>query len=484
MIVITKLSNYWIKLSYDNKEEFESLTKNLTTTNTYLTRDWRTKKLLPKTKTVKEFSKCGRMAIKVGAGLLETCLRICKKNNLEVSCDKKVYYRDPYPLLDKWRDVFSSHPRGEEYTNIQIDTFESLIRRAGGIAQLGTGIGKTEILLSLADTLSSNGHKVIIFAYSNSVVSEIISRGEKYGLSVTRNDWSNNINIINVTGFARSNVFDSDECKKWLSEVSVRIVDECHNNPTSQQKVDQRLINLDRSYGFSATADKFDGSNLRVNTLTDLNDHQARVLASLGNIIIDRSVIVSTVVHKITTDISRIEDDDVFESHHEMTKRCMNSPRLIEILDYIISRTEGIVYFPVVSIKDGKSLYDSMTFLGVPAALWHSGTIYCNGEHLEVPDVNILKEKARAGEFKILFTTSVAYEGSDIPNITTCVPMIGSSYKMTLQPIGRAARGDLLHIWLVYDLSNRLVMKQMVARSQTIKRTYNIIRTVDHGECR
>ena len=77
--------------------------------------------------------------------------------------------------------------------------------------------------------------------------------------------------------------------------------------------------------------------------------------------------------------------------------------------------------------------------------------------------------------FRYLISTTVGFEGIDIPRLNAIIPLTGTSFRTIVQPIGRSARGHNVLVVLLFDSNNRILYTQSESRYKMISKTYNVI---------
>lgn len=431
-------------------------------------------------------------------------------------------------LHEKWSKIFNGHPRGEFYINAQKSAFSELSSSPGASAELGTGLGKTEVLLALVDhyvgscrpaediwPLGDKDSNLVILVPGNAIRDEIhirslsIEAARKKGLDsvnhwdvpVDWNNWSsdNRVNIINPVGFMNSKAATNPAAVKWLRNVKKVLVDEAHkmSSDSYNRLFTNYLINVISSSAISGTLDKHDNRYLHPSKCTPnmLQPANASVVGFSGACRMRRSVAVDTNVYHIKTDISNKEKYDKLKEWEEKTAReahfldklsCLvdseKFPSLIaKIWDDLSVRhndKRASLYVPFYGKESNLELANKLHFdHGLDVCYWASGVVKLNGETIG-SSVEDVKRLAQQKAFQILMTSSVAFEGADIKGLQAVFTTVGTNNSRTQQPIGRSARGSILEIYLVSDKHNSLISRQTKTRLNRIHEIYNVKKMV------
>ncbi len=404
---------------------------------------------------------------------------------------------DKLPLAPGWLEVFESHPRGEYYAQSQIDAFDIISKYDGCAIELGTGLGKSEIILATVDSILQHHEtgNVLICVPTNAVFDEIWDRAGKPHLSQFQMqtkiggwfDTSLRVNVINPVGFCNSSNSTDPDILEWMSNVKHVIVDEAHklSSDSYQHVLNNICKNIQRAVAFSGTMDKFDARVLHPSScnLGDLYYENMLVTGSTGAVMISRKVIVDTQVYTLTAEISdRFKFDKIMDAEehwYEALNLMIYSMKFPGVIKRAYSHLESIthknaiMYIPVITTESADYLGEVLHGLGYNVCVWYSGSVYLNGEYIG-DSLEAVKKANADGKFQMLITSKVSYEGVDLTGINGCLPVVGSNWAMISQPLGRAARGTDLVVYLVMDTGNPLIMSQTTHRKKVIVREYNI----------
>lgn len=481
-LVVRFVPGYRILISSDSNEIFYVLKHQLTTIG--FTTYRRGRELVQKEYKAALYRMISDNELEIHAGLIDylaSFLGGLKKSDSSVEIKFDFPKLNPIPLLDKWHERFKNHPRG--YGDYQIADFATLTRSFSGVGELFTGYGKTELLIAIGESFceaESEGN-VVVTAPNNGVRDELQARFKKYGVDVGIEEWDKRINIINPAGIIRSHRYN-DEAKAWLADARMALHDECHHlSNKSNQTFFDSLVNLVRSYGFSASTDSQEGSiPLPGKTdVKDLGETRAGIVALTGGIRIRRMPEIPVHLIKVMSTISpplpEKEQESNDESWISLLDRTVTAPKLADIIKTIKQNySETNFYVPVHKCESGLVLYENLRRLGVKAVYWDAGTLLPKEYHTEENEVLSLKKRFSEGMVETLISTSVGFEGIDLPALGGVIPLTGTNHRMVVQPAGRSARGEVLRVVLIYDRNNPILLSQSKKRREKIEQVYKI----------
>jgi hypothetical protein len=470
--------------------------------------DWKSKKRLPKQVTTKYLKLGGGNTLAIAKrGLafhLYTKLmheEIPLTHKVSISLDEKLtrLWINPVkiPLIDKWREIFTNHPKGPERGAMQIEDFDTITSSSSGIVSLFTGYGKTELNLAIAESFMEMDEEsnILIFVFANKVAEEIVLRAQKYGVNIPKNfSTDSRVNVINPSGFSRTVAYRDKDPKlmAWLKKVNIILPDEGHHLSASTWQDIIATCDPDYVYPFTASGDVENGDSINKDTIDFVNnpDQMISVVSIAGYdlvcrelpvpidlVIVDSNIMTEAqaqhIVNKYPNSLGKMVND--FITYPEV------GYMLAEIYKKVIEK--DICYISVFTVESGWKLCEALNSKGVRTVFWSAELALIPGgnnttaEANEMLTLEELKALAREGAFDVLITTSVGVEGIDIPNLSSVCPLTGKSFRMTVQPVGRAARSDAVICILIFDRNNRVLMSQMKMKMKRIKDKLQVVRT-------
>lgn len=395
-------------------------------------------------------------------------------------------------IIDKWIEIFNGHPKGKSRAEMQIEDSEVITSNNYGIVSLFTGYGKTEIILSIAESyLSEFEDNLAIIIFNNKVKEEIILRAKKYGIEISSKfDIKSRINIINPVGFFRSKASKEPESIEWLNNVDCVLADEAHHYSAESWSKLIQITDPYFSYGFTATADvkggqEFISSSLKINKCTT---QVISTFQNTGYFLVNRTLPVPVRILRTQIEITTKEHSDaIFIRNPTYTIKMVNDliqdVRFAQVIGKIYNQylNNGICFIPITTVDSGMDLARNLNKIGVKTVFWSadkSGVPDNEGNLVEANEsfsLEALKELSKLKAFDILVTTVVGTEGIDLANLNSVIPITGNSFKMIIQPLGRAARSEEVTAVFIWDKNNVILNKQMTSKYKMIKSTLNVV---------
>lgn len=470
-----------IRLSSNDPAIVRSFSDYLSTTqySSFMVRPKNGKPFMKTTESqIKLFSKSGNDLL-IDAGLADYLAvyvgQLYSLYNKEIDLKINLPKPEHIPLPDKWQKIFASHPRGESFAQNQLTDFPKIVSKFCGTVELFTGYGKTELMLAVAESLNT---RTMILAPDNAILSEIRLRAEKYEVDVGVGDWSKQINVINPIGFMRSNKLN-DEARAYFDEVKACLVDEAHHtSAASYTNFYGMLRQLERSYGFSASVDTSGGTILMPGqtTVKDLGPKNAKITGLVGTIRARRRLPIP--VHILNVKC-RVADHAACRENNsgwmEAFDHTTGDPALARIINNVIY-TEGPrnYFIPIYKKESGFALYKNLRALGTPTTFWVAGELWVDDERITgVDTVEYMKKHMKDSPSRAVISTR--FEGIDLPNLDGIIPLVGSSYRMIIQPVGRSARKDDVLVVLIDDMNSPIVRSQYRTRREWVEKEYSIV---------
>jgi hypothetical protein len=410
--------------------------------------------------------------ILVDAGLIDYTVawfRLIDKSEFKISLDITIPSVNAVIINDKWNQILRDD---------QKEDIVALTSHYGGLAAQHTGYGKTMCLLAILESIE--GRSVVLVPTSG-IMSEVLERAKTFDVSISHYKWGENTEIINPKGFLRSNEAKKDIAKEWLSEVKNVFTDEAHYLQANSwnEMFNLFLPDARRSYGFSASPDSKNGKHLSPTDMIikELGFKSAKIVGLSGTTRVRRRAKAKMTLVEVKTEITP-ENHRVYENWQEALCDMMERPECARIIATVMSKYSNITfYIPVHSIQSGKILFKNLERYGAKGVFWRAGETIPNFKPDEDP-LACVKRYIVKDEYRFLMTTSVAYEGVDMPVLSGIIPLIGQSYRTVMQPLGRATRGDTVMYVLIRDKNNNTMEKQTKERKSKISREYDIVQRI------
>lgn len=472
--------------------------------------------------------KINRVGLVVRRGLIDHVLSkidFLKMNNSSIEV---IYEResDKIKIIPKWIEIFKSHPKGLEVGLRQLSDTMKLLQNNNGTAELFTGAGKTEMIIGISESYMTQhpDSNVLILVPLKAIGDEISIRMKRYGVDHHVNYvGESGISIINPIGYMSSGAPKDEKIIRRSKKIGLMITDESHHASANSyfKIVDELLENIRFSYGFSGSADSRSGNEISVETSPqDLGANVCRVISLTGPSRIRRDPVIQLELIRIYTkladkrdnksksvqtdfnkdnlDVSLSEDeimsiingakdssnDKKSDSWISRLDESLISTNIVPIIAFILKNNpDRLFYMPVHKKDSGKQLHAALQAYGIPGVYWDSNTLtppliddaYGTDKNMGILD----RMKKVLGNpdtpFRYLISTTVGFEGIDIPRLNAIIPLTGTSFRTIVQPIGRSARGHNVLVVLLFDSNNRILYTQSESRYKTILKTYNVI---------
>lgn len=418
-------------------------------------------------------------SILIDAGFIDYLASFLSKlssQGIQLNLDLCLPKLDPIIISPKWKDILS----GLNY-EYQIKCVDKLILSYGGIAELFTSAGKTEMMLAIMDCFK--GQSIILVPNSKAGIPNIVNRAKQYEITVPdKIDIDSKINVINAVGFLNSNLAKDSKILKYLSEIEMVVVDECHHLSSISHRIFFNILdNIKRSYAFSATPDTDKGLLYSVTEtkLTQLESDQTRIIGLSGSVKtkIENPIQATLVKVFCNTGNSLTNCKNWFEA----LDLFVTDVKLAQMIKHLLINKFPDVkfYIPVFKKETGIELYHNLVKQGISCVFWSSGTILPKKiKKKKKKELDCISDFMNNSDCRVLISTTIAFEIVNIKSLGGIIPLHGENYRMTTQPIGRASRNREVIIVLFYDESNRLVLSQMKKRRINIEKTYKIAENI------
>lgn len=290
-----------------------------------------------------------------------------------------------------------------------------------GIIEAATNSGKGLMIVSIAKTL---GVRALIVVHRKNVYNELLKvLTEEFGTDLgTVENGFKKVNIVMVKTFI--NLFEQRaEVKSWAQGVGLIMCDESHR---AEHLEVLKKIPAPYRFLFSGTHSEIRDPITKANMI----GFSGPVLYRIRNRqLIDIGKSQRPIV-KIY--MNRVQHCRSIEYHHKYIGGIVRSEDRLQILsDYIEANPDKYVLIAVKLKEHAKLIGD---FLEVP---------YIHGDS---PNRDSIIESFTVGDIKVLVSTVILQEGSNLPLINTLFYMIGEYSEIAIkQFVGRAIRLDGVH---------------------------------------
>ena len=422
-------------------------------------------------KITKLYEEVSENTIRIDAGLIDyvvAWVRSLDRGVYDLHVRSDLPHTTSVELNDKWNNTLRDD---------QKEDVKTLTRFYGGLAAQHTGYGKTLCMLSIVECLPGRS---LILVPNSGILSEVQLRGEQFGITIPHYSWDTSLDILNPVGFLRSKEAKKDHVKEWLSGVENVFTDEAHYLQAKSWDTLFRefLPNVKRAYGFSASPDSKDGKHLTPGEMEirTLGSKSAKILGLSGSTRVKRKSKAAMTLVEVKAEITP-EVHVSPENWQEALDLMLMQPSCARVISEVIDRYPDVkFYIPVHKIESGRRLFDQLQKYGIKGVFWRAGETVPEKEDSKEDTLTFVKRHVIQDEYRFLMTTSVGFEGIDIPALSGIIPLTGKSYRMVMQPAGRSARGGEITYVLIRDKHNRVMENQTRERKSKITKEYNVVR--------
>jgi len=362
----------------------------------------------------------------------------------------EVQFQYPEPKSLPWVSVPDKTP-----WPYQVTAKEALLKARHGRVEMGTGLGKSFIILHLVREL---GLKTIVMAPSTNIAEQLYNEFVKHlGIKYVGAffDGKKDSKKLIVVGNAQSLTRVQEGSPAWeqLSKAQVFVVDESHQCPAAT------LVNVCAGiaktapyrFFFSATQIRIDGLDLLLDGITGHTVFSMTVREG-----VDQGYLAKPVFRMIK---SRSDSSFISDDANEMTRKHLyyNPLVLKQAAEVINLSVEKLGHQVLVLIDEVEQFTRLLPLLRHKAEFAHgdlqgptyypSGKIKDPGNKDKVPtayhesDPGKLVKGFNNGEFPILIGTSCISTGTDIQAVKTMVYLKGGKSEIEVkQGIGRCTR--------------------------------------------
>lgn len=330
----------------------------------------------------------------------------------------------------------------------QIEVANKLLGYTNGLVQLYTGYGKTYLIAWLCKYLP---RPILITEPTYALCEEIATRLHDMGVDM------NGIELINPVAYvSRKNRDDT-----WLSDIKTLLSDETSINNSMEYLLN--LMNPKIRFAFNYTPDKANNYNLRYLHNYKLSDDVCKMIEYFGSTLVYARL--NKDLHIVVDDLHlgscryKVEDYEAWKYKRAIDK-CFKSRELIPYITSVIMDCDSPILFPYTDHKQIEWLFNDPELSKYRLCIWSSGKLRLNNGK-EYTDKNkwegmgpykIIKYLVNNNLVDVIFCSSVAFKGVDLPKLSNLILMIGSNAGNIIQIVGRICRSDNPRIFLPRNL--------------------------------
>lgn len=374
------------------------------------------------------------------------------------------------------RTIFADHYRTYPFPGLrdyQNEDILFILKYKRAVVQVNTSYGKTQCISTLAHyAYEELGKKVLIVAPNKKPREEIIKRYESlFGFKIPSN-MDGDIGCIITSGFLnQKKIKDPSLCtleEGKLKKFDWVLVDEVeYTINDAGEWIYDRLINAECMYSFSGTASKKDGRMISfAQGITDIVVDNKDLIKYFGPALVYRmptNLDITNVTIKTSAfssiDFSRDDEDSDGNIYLEILTKIWTSPDICRLIVKIAKRFP-MLFIPINNLNNVIYEWIDKYFVGNLRTL-----LICNEGYIYY-DLSGNKEKLnlqeacdyiKAGKVDIIPSTSSGYRALDFPGLENILLIQGIVAGVTLQCIGRVARGKRMSIIALEPKSSRRI---------------------------
>lgn len=372
---------------------------------------------------------------------------------------------------DTYRDI--PFPGLRDYQNQDV---MFLLKHRTGLFQCNTGYGKTQVIATLVNYAHTDlGKNVLLVCPSNKARDELVKRClSAFGLKVSTKDKDLNgkLDCIITSGLLNSKKTKDPALegtfKSVLAGYDWVLVDEVEYtiNDAGQYLYDN-CTGAERFYGFSGTADKVGAETITfTDGLSDVVTRNKDLITYFGpsliyrmplNISIDNIVVKTNSLDRLQLDNAAIENSG--NRYSEIMRQIWTDHEVSKTIMRIIKKYP-MCFIPMNNLTNILYEWIEGYWLGTFRVLLVCGEGYIYYD-LAGNKTNLTLQEAcdhiRAGLVDVIPSTSSGYRALDFPNLENILICQGKLAGVTLQCVGRTARGSHMNIITIEPHGSRKI---------------------------
>lgn len=345
-----------------------------------------------------------------------------------------------YPEFD---NIPWANPPKKSMRPYQREALEALLRVKHGAVEIGTGLGKSFILMNLAKTI---GLKTVIMTPSVSIAEQILAEfteafGKKYvGAFFAGKKESKKLFVVAV-GASLTLVPEGSDHWDHLRKTQVFIADESHLCPaqTLEQVCHTLLKSAPYRFFFSGTQLRNDGLDLVLDSITGPIVYTMSVAEG-----VEQGFLAKPRFHMIrTTSQSNYQSDDA----NEMTRQHLFYNPIVNKTAARIANTavEKMGHSVLILVDEVEQFAHLLPHLNFKCGFAHGGVTKQNSSKVPAAyhksNPNELVEQFNNKQLEILVGTSCISTGTDVRAVETIIYLMGGKSEIQVkQAVGRGTR--------------------------------------------
>lgn len=389
-------------------------------------------------------------------------------------------------LSDNYR--VQNFPELRDYQNLDV---LFLLKYKIGLMVVNTGYGKTQVIATLANYARSLGKKVLLVCPSNKARDELVKRCKNnFNLDVSNQDKNINgtLDCIITSGLCNSGKYkEPTKFQAILKNYNWVLVDEVEYTINDAGKfIYSNCLGADHFYGFSGTADKYEGRVLSFkNGISDGAVIKNKDLikyfgpALIYRLPLNMNISRVSVTTKAFNDIdfTSVQEDEG-NIYHAIMNTIWTDPGICKVIVDVIIKYP-MTFIPINNLNFIIDDWINSHFMGKFRILLVSGAGYTYYDLSGKKEMLTLQEacdRIKNGQVDVIPSTSSGYRALDFPGLENILLISGKLAGVTLQCVGRVARGNHMNI-ITIDPDKKskripIYSKGVVERDSMIKEYY------------
>lgn len=333
----------------------------------------------------------------------------------------------------------------------QVKVAENILDHTCGICQVPTGWGKTWLIAWLCRYLP---RPILITEPTYALCEEISTRMQSMKIDLE------GIRLINPTGYMAHKERDDS----WMEEVQTILSDET-SVTSSMEYILEHIVNTRFWYSFNYTPDRWQNMNLKFLHDYKLSDSVCKTLKYFGPTLVyekmKKDIEINIEEMHLGNCRFKVEEYENWK-YKKATDLCFRSRALIPYVSRVINQCDSPILFPYTDHKQIEWIFNHPDLSRYRMCIWSSGTLRLNNGRVfnrknkwnGLSPYMTVKYLVDKNQVDLIFCSSVAFKGVDLPKLSNLILMISSNAGNTIQIVGRICRSDKPRIFLPKNLDN------------------------------
>lgn len=350
-------------------------------------------------------------------------------------------------------------PNLRDYQNTDI---LHMLKYRFGLATLNTGYGKSELIVTLAHYFYKDlGEPTLVVAPSIKARDELIKRYRMRFNESLPIGWDGDLGIVITAGILQRKVIKDSKLAK-IEKIKLKkfkniLVDETEYcvNDGGCWLFDIVSTTAERMYGFSGSADKFNGECISFsNGINGTVMDNCKVVKYFGPSLVHRQPVSNKVnliaVKTSALDLIEFGENEIFDDENvyaQINSALWTNPGVVSVIEKIIKKYPKL-YIPINNLE---------TIINYWVECWkgkfsilvirHGGYYYYDKSgNMTIVDLEGAVDLMRENQVDVIPSTSSGFRALDFPGLQNMLMVAGKNAGVVLQTVGRTARMPEMNI--------------------------------------